>query len=326
MRSYGQEYANVHRGVHYLSQVATDRMEAGREKVRAFLNAASTDEIVFVRGATEGINLVAASWGRNFLKPGDEVILTVMEHHSNIVPWQLLCERTGATLKWFGITDDGRLDLSRIDEVITPRTKIVSFVHVSNILGTLNDPAPIVRRAHDVGALVHVDACAGPPDPGSQVRGGSPRPQGVAVADLVLVAGARDDPAGEQSGFESGEDLLAPLVGLASGVPTAAHVCSTGKRVCSVDKSCMIRHADGTVECKMRRHKAGSHARTCKAFSNCSHHDGPVLPVVQNLERPFITARVSFFSPGASRAEELTATAEYESLANCPPHRPPVSL
>jgi cysteine desulfurase/selenocysteine lyase len=165
---YELHNANVARSVHTLGTEATLAYEGARAKVAAFIGASGPDEVVFAKNSTEAINLVAYTFGnasatpatsdqRFVLRPGDEVVISEMEHHSNIVPWQLLCERTGATLKWFGITDDGRLDLSRIDDVITPRTKIVSFVHVSNILGTLNDPAPIVRRAHDVGALVMID-------------------------------------------------------------------------------------------------------------------------------------------------------------------------
>ncbi len=164
---YAEHNANVHRGIHVLAEEATALYEGARDKVAAFVNAADRDEIVFTKNATESLNLAAnvmvwAAQPRG-LRSGDEVVITEMEHHSNIVPWQLACERSGATLKWFGITDDGRLDLSDIDRVITERTKVVSFVLVSNILGTVNPTAEIIRRAREVGALVVVDASQAAP-------------------------------------------------------------------------------------------------------------------------------------------------------------------
>src|SRR5262249_6430220 len=135
-RVYSSEYANVHRGVHHLSQIATDAMEAAREKCRAFLNAEKVEEIIFVRNATEGINLVASSWGRANLKPGDEILLTVMEHHSNIVPWQFLRASNGAVIKVAPIADDGALIMEEFEKLIGPRTKMVAVTHVSNALGT----------------------------------------------------------------------------------------------------------------------------------------------------------------------------------------------
>jgi cysteine desulfurase/selenocysteine lyase len=172
--------ANVARSVHTLGTEATAAYEGARQKVGLFINAGSADEIVFTKNATEAINLVAyamlgASVGRSAdprlrLGPGDEVVITEMEHHSNIVPWQLLCERTGATLRWFGITEDGRLDLSNLDDLVNPRTKLVSMVLVSNILGTANDPASIVARAREVGALVMLDASQAVPHRSVDVR------------------------------------------------------------------------------------------------------------------------------------------------------------
>jgi len=157
-----QHYSNVHRGVHTLSQEATDAYERSRDTVAAFIGARPKD-VVFTKNVTEAINLVAHSLGQHLrLGPGDEVVVTEMEHHSNLVPWQLLCERTGATLKWFGLTDDGRLDLA--DGVITERTKIVAFVHQSNLLGTVNDVADVVRRAKAVGALTLLDAAQSVPN------------------------------------------------------------------------------------------------------------------------------------------------------------------
>jgi len=161
--TYEHEYANVHRGVHCMSQRATDAMEGAREKVRAFLNAGEAAEIVFVRGATEGINLVAASWGRANLKPDDEIVLSRMEHHSNIVPWQLIAEQTGARIRVAEVTDDGALDMASYAEQLSPRTRMVAITHVSNALGTVTPIAEIVRLAHERGALALVDGCQAAP-------------------------------------------------------------------------------------------------------------------------------------------------------------------
>ncbi len=161
---YERHNANVSRSVHTVGTEATEAYEGARATVAAFVGAARPEEIVFTKNSTESINLVARTFSgrvadpRFRLGPGDEIVISEMEHHSNIVPWQLLCERTGATLRWFGITDDGRLDLSNLDELVNERTKLVSVVHVSNLLGTINDPAPIVARAAEVGALVMLDA------------------------------------------------------------------------------------------------------------------------------------------------------------------------
>ena len=154
---YRESNANIHRGVHWLSQHATDLYEGARERVRGFLNAARADEIVFTRGTTEAINLVAFSWGRANLKPGDEIVLTEMEHHSNIVPWQLVCEQTGAKLEVVPITDAGELRLDVYESLLGPRTKLVAIGHVSNALGTINPVAQMIARAHAVGALALVD-------------------------------------------------------------------------------------------------------------------------------------------------------------------------
>jgi cysteine desulfurase / selenocysteine lyase len=153
---YERHNANVARSVHTLGTESTAAYEAARAKVAAFIGAASPDEVVFVKNATEALNLVAHAFGQR-LGPGDEIVISELEHHSNIVPWQLLCERTGATLRWFGLTDEGRLDLSTMDELINERTRIVSVAHVSNTLGTVNPVAPIVKRAHEVGARVMLD-------------------------------------------------------------------------------------------------------------------------------------------------------------------------
>jgi len=170
VRTYETEYANVHRGIHYMSQRATEAMEGAREKVRAFLNAAETREIVFVRGATEGINLVAASWGRANLKPGDEIILSAMEHHSNIVPWQLIGEQTGAVLRVVPIDDTGTLDMAAYEKLFSPRTRIVAITHVSNALGTVTPIAEIIRIGHAHGVPVLVDGCQAAPHLSVDVR------------------------------------------------------------------------------------------------------------------------------------------------------------
>lgn len=160
---YEHDNANIHRGVHLLSQRATEAYEGARAKVRRFLNAASDREIVFVRGATEGINLVAQAFGRSQVRAGDEVVITAMEHHSNIVPWQLLCESAGAALKVAPMTPRGELDLEALSRLLTPRTKLLSVVHLSNALGTLNPVGEIVRIAHDKGVPVLVDGAQSVP-------------------------------------------------------------------------------------------------------------------------------------------------------------------
>ncbi|MBX3728832.1 MAG: cysteine desulfurase [Candidatus Sumerlaeia bacterium] len=158
---YEHDNANVHRGVHMLSQRATDAYEAAREKVRAFIGAASADEIVFVRGATEGINLVAQSWGRANVRAGDEVVITHMEHHANIVPWQLLCEAVGARLRVVPIDDRGELVLDALGDLLNDRTRLVAFPHTSNALGTVNPSAEIIRRVRAFNPTIRilVDGC-----------------------------------------------------------------------------------------------------------------------------------------------------------------------
>ncbi len=199
-RYYRHSNANVHRGIHALAEEATAAYESARDKVAAFIGAPDRHEVVFTKNATEALNLVAyslsnasafgaASGGRSTsgwesaferfrIGPGDEVVVTEMEHHSNLVPWQMLCQRTGATLRWFGLTDDGRLDLSHIDDLITERTKVLAFVHQSNILGTVNPVETLVRRAREVGALVVLDACQSVPH----------MPVNVAALDADFVA------------------------------------------------------------------------------------------------------------------------------------------
>ena len=162
-KTYETEYANVHRGVHFMSQKATDAMEAARVKVQAFLNAAEEKEIIFVRGATEGINLVASSWGRSNLQEGDEIVLSVLEHHSNIVPWQIIAEQTGAVIKVVPIDGAGTFLLDEYEKLLSPRTKMVAVTHVSNALGTVVPVADVIRIAHENGAVVLLDGCQAVP-------------------------------------------------------------------------------------------------------------------------------------------------------------------
>jgi cysteine desulfurase/selenocysteine lyase len=165
---YERHNANIHRATHELGEEATEAYEGARIKVAGFIGAADETEVVFTKNVSEGINLVAyslgnATSGRLRLGPGDEIVITEMEHHSNIVPWQLLCERTGATLRWFRVTPEGRLDTSDIDGLITERTKLVALAHQSNVLGTINPVRAIADRAHAAGALVLVDAAQSVP-------------------------------------------------------------------------------------------------------------------------------------------------------------------
>lgn len=183
---YERDNAAVHRGAHFLAEQATDDFEAARAVIAGFVGGRA-QELVFTRNATESLNLVAHAFSaatakkahgavlpdgaeRFVLEPGDEIVVTEMEHHSNLVPWQELCEKTGAQLRWIGLTDDGRLDMAHLDEVITERARVVSFVHQSNILGTINEVAPIVARAREVGALVVLDACQSVPNMPLDVR------------------------------------------------------------------------------------------------------------------------------------------------------------
>jgi cysteine desulfurase/selenocysteine lyase len=162
MRAFAaSEYANVHRGVHFLSAASTERYEAARETVRKFLNAAHADEIVFTKGGTEAMNLVSYSYLAPRIQPGDEIVLSVMEHHSNIVPWHFLRERNGAVLRWVDVGDDGALDADAVDAAIGAKTKLVAISHMSNVLGTVAPLKEIVARAHAKGVSVLADGCQG---------------------------------------------------------------------------------------------------------------------------------------------------------------------
>ncbi|RLD22056.1 MAG: cysteine desulfurase CsdA, partial [Bacteroidetes bacterium] len=160
---YQYEHANVHRGVYAISAAATEAFEASRRAARDFLNAAHTREIIFTKGTTESINLVASGFERAILKPGDEVLITAMEHHSNIVPWQMACEQTGATVKAIPINDRGELILDDLDNLLTERTKIVAIVHISNTLGTINPVEEIIAKAHAKGIPVLLDGAQATP-------------------------------------------------------------------------------------------------------------------------------------------------------------------
>ncbi|CAN2237450.1 cysteine desulfurase [Candidatus Planktophila dulcis] len=172
---YRLHNAAVHRGAHQLAEEATDAYEGAREIVATFLNA-SVDEIVFSKNATESLNLISYAMGnaapgnRFHLKAGDSIVVTEMEHHANLIPWQQLVARTGATLKWFTVTDDGRLDLSQINSVIDEKTKVVALTHQSNVLGTINPLEAITKRAHEVGAVVVLDACQSVPHMKTDVK------------------------------------------------------------------------------------------------------------------------------------------------------------
>jgi cysteine desulfurase/selenocysteine lyase len=160
-RAYAQEYANVHRGLHYLSNLATANFEKARETVRAFVNARSDAEIIFTRNATEAINLVASSYGGEHIGEGDEILLTIMEHHSNIVPWYFLKERKGAVLKWAPVSDEGEFLLDKFEALISPRTKMIAITHMSNVLGTVVPIKEVVRIAKSRGIPVLVDGAQG---------------------------------------------------------------------------------------------------------------------------------------------------------------------
>ena len=156
-RGYAEEYANVHRGLHFLSNLATEKYESTRGKLARFLNAGSEEEIVFTTGTTEGINLVSYAWATPRLQAGDEIVLSIMEHHANIVPWHFLRERQGVVLKWVEVDANGDLDPQAVIDAIGPRTKLVAVTHMSNVLGTVVDVAAICRGAREKGVPVLVD-------------------------------------------------------------------------------------------------------------------------------------------------------------------------
>jgi cysteine desulfurase/selenocysteine lyase len=160
-QAYTSEYANVHRGLHYLSNAATDAYESARDKVQAFLNAGRKEEIIFTRGATEAINLVAYTFGRDRIRPGDEIVVSIMEHHANIVPWHFLREHYGAVIKWAPVDDEGNFLLDEFEKLLTDRTRMVAITHMSNVLGTIVPVKDVVRMAHARGIPVLVDGSQG---------------------------------------------------------------------------------------------------------------------------------------------------------------------
>jgi cysteine desulfurase/selenocysteine lyase len=209
--AYEAEYANVHRGLHFLSNRATENYEAARETARRFLNARSADEIIFTKNATEALNLVAQSFGGEVIGEGDEIVLTIMEHHSNIVPWHFHRERRGAVIRWAPVTDAGELDLDALAALIGPRTKIVAVTHMSNVLGTVTPIAEIVRIAHGHGVPVVVDGSQGAVHTkvdvqdlgvdfyamtGHKLYGPSVWPLRAPEEDAALSGRRRDDPGG----------------------------------------------------------------------------------------------------------------------------------
>lgn len=160
---YKNDNANIHRGIHTLAERATSAFEKTRKSVQEFINAPEAEEIIFTKGTTEGINLAAQSYARKFLKAGDEILISGMEHHSNIVPWQMVCSQTGATLRVIPITQEGELDLSKLSSLLTDKTKLVSLVYISNALGTINPVKEIIQKAHALGAKVLLDGAQAAP-------------------------------------------------------------------------------------------------------------------------------------------------------------------
>ncbi|MBL9094263.1 MAG: aminotransferase class V-fold PLP-dependent enzyme, partial [Planctomycetaceae bacterium] len=167
---YEKHYANVHRGIHWLSDQSTDLYEEAREKVRAFINAREREEVIFTHGTTESINCVARSWGDANVQAGDEILLSEMEHHANLVPWYQLAERTGCKVRHLPITDDGRLVMDALPQMLSDRTRLVGIMAVSNVLGTINPIAEIIRQAHAAGAKVLVDAAQSVPHMATDVQ------------------------------------------------------------------------------------------------------------------------------------------------------------
>ncbi|MGH7830966.1 MAG: SufS family cysteine desulfurase [Candidatus Binatia bacterium] len=170
LRYYSAENSNIHRGVHYLSEQATNAYEGARVKVQHFLNASDAREILFVRGTTEAVNLVAQSYGRSFIRPGDEIVISTMEHHSNIVPWQILCEQAGARLRVIPINHDGEILMDEYEALLSDRTRLVSVAHVSNALGTINPVRSMIERAHARGIPVFLDGAQAAPHTKVDVR------------------------------------------------------------------------------------------------------------------------------------------------------------
>jgi cysteine desulfurase/selenocysteine lyase len=250
---YEEHYANVHRGIHQLAQESDEMYEGAREKVRAFINAPAPEQCIFTYGSTSGINLVARTWGDANLHRGDEILLSEMEHHSNLVPWQQLAERTGAVLRHIPLTDDGLLRMDLVDSLLGPRTKLLAVTAVSNVLGTINPVAELVRRAHQAGAVVLIDGAQSVPHQktdvvaldcdflvfsGHKMLG----PSGVGVLygkrELLermppfLGGGSmirrvlldRFDPGDLPAKFEAGTPPIVPVIGLGTAIDYLNHV------------------------------------------------------------------------------------------------------
>ena len=288
---YENDYANVHRGIHWLSERSTDLYEQAREKVRGFINARSVEEIVFTSGTTASINTVARSWGDANIGPDDEILLSVMEHHSNLVPWQQLAERTGCRLRHLPISDDGLLVLDELDTLLGERTKLVALTGVSNVLGTINPIEEITRRAHEAGALVLVDAAQSVPHQVTDVQASGvdflafsghkllgPSGIGVLYGRRELLAAMppflgggsmidevfldRFTPAEPPTKFEAGTPPIAQAIGLAAAIDYVSEVgieaIAAHERMLTVYAHEVLGQIDGvTILGPAPEHKAG---------------------------------------------------------------------
>jgi cysteine desulfurase/selenocysteine lyase len=269
VNTYERHYANVHRGIHWLSEQSTDLYEEARQRVRKFINAPSQEQVIFTHGTTESINLVARSWGDANLSAGDEVLLTEMEHHSNLVPWQQLASRRGVVLRYVGLTPEGLLDLDQFRRLLTDRIRLVAITAVSNVLGTINPIDSIVRQAHEAGALVLVDGAQSVPHmiTGVQASGADflafsghkmLGPSGVGVLygrrELLesmppflgggsMIRRVRLDgfePADLPAKFEAGTPPIVPAIGLGAAVE---YLCRAGLDAIHQHEQMLTQHA-----------------------------------------------------------------------------------
>ena len=279
---YLSSNANIHRATHLLSERATRAYERSRVLLQRFINARDSHEVILTRGCTDGINLVAQSWGRTYLKPGDEVLISWMEHHSNIVPWQLVCEQTGATLRVVPIDERGELRMDEFDRLLTERTRIVAMIHVSNALGTIAPVAEIVRKAHAAGAVVLID--------GAQAAAHVPVDVQALDADFYAFSGHKMfGPTGtgvlygkaalldRMPPYQGGGDMIASVTfekttynslpyKFEAGTPNIAGVVGFGAAVeylNGIDRDAARAHEDGLLA---YRHRAGR--RPCRACAS----------------------------------------------------------